>query len=113
MTEDAYLCGELRVLPDKSRMESILRAAGLRVTVGRHSLRLDDLSHFVFQEYGGDLGEPQIEADADTPELLRQEAARVSEALGAAKVAHRFEIYGEGNELLHYLHHDWPRHSIA
>jgi hypothetical protein len=108
MTEYAHLCGELREWPDKDRMVSILSAAGMRVTLGRYSIRLDELSHFVFQGYGGDLGNPQIEADCETAELLKQEATRVSKALGAADIPHRFEIYGEGGEILHYLHHDWP-----
>jgi hypothetical protein len=57
---------------------------------------------------GGDIDDPQIDADADSPEILRYEAARVSNALAAAGLAHRFEIYSDGSELLHYLHFDWP-----
>ncbi len=108
MAKDAYLSGELREWPDKQRMVSILRAAGLRFTVGRYSIRFDDLTDFIFQEYGGDLGKPRIEANGNTPDLLQQEASRVSAALAAARIAHRFEIYSDRGEMLHYLHYDWP-----
>ena len=39
-------------------MGEILRGAGLRVTVGKYSVRIDDCSHFIFQDYGGNLGDP-------------------------------------------------------
>ena len=47
-TNAAYLAAELREWPSKDRMASILRSAGLRVSVGTYSIRLDDFSHFVF-----------------------------------------------------------------
>lgn len=53
-------------------MAEILREAGLRIYVGRYSIRVEDCSHFVFQEYGGDLGDPVIDAAAESAEdLLR------------------------------------------
>lgn len=109
MTSDAYLAGELAVWPDKGRMASLLRSAGLRVSVGRHSIRIADFSHFVFQEYGGDLGEPRIEADADSAEILASEAQRISDVLSGAGLVHRFEIYQDGiDEIKHYFHFGWP-----
>lgn len=89
-------------------MASILRDAGLRVQVGRYSIRVEDCSHFVFQEYGGDLGFPTIDAGADTVEELMREGRLVSEALARAGVRHRFEIYKDMDELCGYLHHQWP-----
>lgn len=110
MTTDAYLAGELAKWPTMSQMASLLQSAGLRVYVGRYSIRIDDFSHFTFQEYGGDLGYPQIEADADDVETLAAEAKRVSDIFTNAGLVHRFEIYQEGiEEMTHYFHHSWPR----
>jgi hypothetical protein len=57
------ITGELQAWPDKQRMADILRDAGLRVTAGPYSVRVQDCSHFVFQHYGG---EPVIDADAES-----------------------------------------------
>lgn len=89
-------------------MAALLREAGLRVTTGRYSVRVDDCSHFVFQHYGGDLGEPSVEADADTPAGLLREAGLVSAALARADLVHRFELYDEQGTMVGYLHHRWP-----
>lgn len=94
--------------PTKERMGEILRGAGLRVTVGKYSVRIDDCSHFVFQEYGGDLGEPVIDAGADSAAELLRDAERVSAALTGAGVVHRFEVYDEHDTLAGYFHHGWP-----
>src|SRR5437667_12681139 len=83
--------GQLRHWPTKERMGEILRGAGLRVTVGKYSVRIDDCSHFVFQDYGGDLGDPIIDADADSAAEMLRDSARISEALTGAGVVHRFE----------------------
>jgi hypothetical protein len=105
----AYLAGELADWPDMARMVALLQSAGLRVGVGQYSIRLHDFSHFVFQQYGGDLGAPKIEADADDAETLAAEAKRVSDILGMAGLVHRFEIYqGDTDEMTHYFHHGWP-----
>ena len=96
------------------RMASLLRSAGLNITVGRYSIRLDDFSHFAFQEYDGDLGAPQIQADADGAETLAADAKRVSDVLAAAGLVHRFEIYPHGTEeMTHYFHHGWPLTNVA
>ena len=89
-------------------MTAILRDAGLDVTVGRHAVRIDDCAHFIFQEYGGDLGDPVVDADADTIEDMIRDVRLVSEALSCAGVKHRFEIYDNNNNLAAYLHHNWP-----
>jgi hypothetical protein len=108
MDTSANLHGEIDGWPDKDRMAAILRDAGLQVCAGRSSIRVLDCSHFVFQEYGGDLGDPSIEADADSTEAMIGDAKRVSHALSRADVRHRFEIYDHGGGLVAYLHHRWP-----
>ncbi len=84
----AYLCGELSCWPDKTAMASILREAGLNIHVGRYSIRVEDCDNFAFQAYGGDLGDPQIEADADTEENMLRDAKQVSDVLGNAYLRH-------------------------
>lgn len=49
-------------------------------------MRVEDCSHFVFQEYGGDTGDPSIDADADTVADMIREAQLVSDALSRAGV---------------------------
>ena len=105
----AYVAGELESWPVKGEMASLLRGAGFRVYVGRYSIRLEDCERFIFQEYGGDLGEPQIDAEAATLEQMQADAQRVSSALAAADIRHRFELYVEGeDEMAGYMHHRWP-----
>jgi len=104
----AHIAGELTWWPTKERMAAILRDAGLRVQVGRYSVHVQDCSHFVFQEYGGDLGGPTVDADAETVEELMREGRLVSDALARAGVRHRFEIYDDRDALCGYLHHGWP-----
>jgi hypothetical protein len=102
------LFGTLNNWPTKDQMASILNNAGLRVRVGQYSVRLDDCSHFVFQEYGGDLGDPSIDADADTVEEMMNDGALVSGALARAGIKHRFEVYDDGDRIAGYFHHAWP-----
>jgi hypothetical protein len=108
MGTSAYLGGEIPAWPSKRRLSAILGEAGLTVAIGRYSVRVEDCSHFIFQEYGGDLGVPVIEADADSAEELLRDAKLVSEALARAGVRHRFEIYDDRPEMAGYLHHEWP-----
>jgi hypothetical protein len=90
-------------------MAAILRDAGLRLYVGPYSIRVEDCARFKFQEYGGDLGQPIIDASAETVEGMMQDGRLVSQALARAGVKHRFEVYDDdGDELAGYLHHGWP-----
>lgn len=109
----AHIAGELASWPTKDRMAAILGAAGLRVQLGQFSVRVQDCSHFVFQEYGGDLGDPTVDADANTVEDMMREGGLVSDALARAGARHRFEVYNDGNELSGYLHHEWPLQENA
>jgi hypothetical protein len=104
----AYLAGQLATWPNKDQLALLLRNAGLKVIAGKYSIRIEDCSHFAFEEYGGDIGEPTIDADADTPEDMMRDARLVSNALTAAGIKHRFEIYNASDELVGYLHHCWP-----
>ena len=70
---------------------------------------MEDCSYFVFQHYGGDISDPTIDADADTAGELYRDAKRISDALTTVGIRHRFEIYNENIELIHYLHHGWPQ----
>ena len=110
MMEDTsvHIAGELSTWPDKERMAAILRHAGLRVVVGRYSIRVEDCAHFVFQEYGGDIGKPTIDADAASLDEMMRNAKLVSDALAGAGIRHRFELHDAANEVVGYLHHDWP-----
>ena len=96
----AHLCGQLAIWPSKGKMVKILRSAGLRVHIGRYSIRVEDCSHFVFQEYGGDLGDPTIDADADSPLEMTREARLVSDALAK----HALVVHNE------YLNRRFHRH---
>lgn len=109
-----YFCvaGELAEWPSKRRLASLLRKAGLKITVGSYSIRVEGCSHFKFQEYGGDLGDPQIDADAPSLEEMHRDAQLVSDALTSAQLRHRFEIYhGNSREMVGYLHFAWPLDS--
>lgn len=107
----SHIAAQLDNWPTKDCMATILRAAGLRVEVGLYSVRLVDCSHFVFQEYGGDLGEPSIDADADTVEDMMRDVRLVSDALARVGLRHRVEIYDDSGRLVEYVHHEWPMQS--
>ncbi len=104
----AICYGDVSQWPTKDGMAAILRKAGFRVYVGRYSVRVEDCDHFIFQEYGGDLGDPCVEADADTVEEMMRDAKLVSDALARAGIVHRFEVYDGQGELAGYLHFQWP-----
>lgn len=106
---DATLVGVIRNWPSKSSMEKILEGAGLGVRSAKFSIRIEDCSHFVFQQYGGDIGEPVIDADAESVERMVKDGERVYTALAKAEVEHRFEVYNSDDELVAVL--DWPRNG--
>ena len=81
--------------------------------MGLYSIRVEDCSYFVFQNYGGDLGDPRVDADADTVEDMIREGRLVSDALARSGIRHRFEIYNVGNQLSGYLHHEGPLRENA
>jgi hypothetical protein len=113
MSSTIRLCGELAPWPSRDALAELLRAAGLQVTVGQHSLRVADCAHFVFQDFGQPTGEPTLDADAPDLAAMLRDAGRVSAALAEAGVRHRFELYDEADQLVGYLHHGWPSKKPA
>jgi hypothetical protein len=106
----AWIAAELGDWPTKDAMAKVLRNAGLRIRVGRYSIRVEDCGYFVFQQYGGDISEPAVEADTVSAEQIIREAKLVSQALARAGVKHRFEVYNDSRHgvMVGYLHHEWP-----
>ena len=113
MATDINLCGEIDEWPRKFEMARIMRDAGLKVNVGQYSVRLDNCEHFVFQHYGGDICDPIVEADGSNLEIMTRDARRVSDALTAKNIRHRFELYDDSGEMVGYIHHDWPQAPVA
>ncbi len=107
MSAAAY--GEIANWPSKDELAAVLREAGLQVYVGRYSVRVEDCSHFSFESYGGDLGPPDLSADADTAAEMMKDTECVSTALSRAKLVHRFEVYDEHDDIVGYFHYGWPR----
>lgn len=104
----AILHGELATWPSKEQLAGILQDAGLSVYIGQYSIRVEDCQHFSFKEYGGDLGDPVIDADANSADAMKRDARLVSNALTCAGIKHRFEIYDSANRPIDYLHFEWP-----
>src|SRR5258706_13763577 len=102
------VAGELSPWPAKDYLAGVLRSAGLNIYVGQYSIRVEDCSHFFFENYGGDICEPTIDADAGSVEEMTRDAKLVSDALSRAAVKHRFELYDVDNKMVDYLHYDWP-----
>lgn len=108
MDNSVNIAGELAEWPGKSELAKILRTGGLDITEGEYSIFVNDCSYFVFQEFGGDLGDPQIEAEADSLEIMLREGGMVSKVLAGAGIKHRFEIFDTEDNMVGYLHYDWP-----
>lgn len=103
-----FISGELDQWPSKSAMADLLRGAGFSLEVGTFSIRLNDCEHFVFQEYGGDIGHPTIDADGSSLEAMLNDGHRVSAALASSGIRHRFTIYNSAGDMVGYIHHQWP-----
>lgn len=109
--ERAVLGSQIDGWPSKEEMCHLLKSANLNLNIGKYSIRIADFDHFVFREYGGDLGGPCITADAEAVEELERQSKMVSEALSKAGIRHRFEVYDGKDELVAYFHHKWPHGS--
>jgi len=103
--KDAFLSAELETWPSQEQLVSALRAAGLQVQEGWHSVRISNCEHFVFQSIES---KPRVDADASSESAMIKDAMLVSAALSAAGIKHRFEVYGPTEELAGYFHHQWP-----
>lgn len=109
--EDAILSAEISGWPSKSDLANMLRADGYSVVEGKYSIRLEDFSHFVFQELGEPAGAGCISADDASVEALIACSSRVSKTLAKAGIRHRFEVYDGDEVLAAYFHHAWPKDS--
>ncbi len=98
--------GELAPWPAKKLLVKALREAGLQIYVGRYSVRIENCQHFIFQEYGGDLGDPQLEAEADTVEKMERDVRLVASALEVAGIGYHFEVCNSGDEPVLSLDHE-------
>lgn len=108
-TPEFFVCAELRTWPSKDQLAALLRASGLHIQVGQYSIRIEG-SSFVFQEFGGDLGRPQMESNAATLTEMTNDAQWLSEALTKVDLSHRIEVflYAEEETRVAYFHHKWP-----
>lgn len=106
--QSASVAGECAPWPSKAGMVALLRNGGLQIVEGRHSVRVKDCEHFVFQHFDGIASGPTLDADAETVAQMLADTALVSRALASANVRHRFEVYGPGDALVGYFHHEWP-----
>jgi hypothetical protein len=77
-------------------MAALFKKAGLNISLGRFSIRINDCHHFVFQQYGD--GIPGVDAGARSLEEMMRDARLVSNALAANGIRHRFSIYGDDDE---------------
>jgi len=107
--EYSVLSGEIENWPSKDEMCEILKAVNFSLNVGTYAIRIKDFEHFVFREFGGDLGSPCITADSESTEELVKQSCIVSKALAKADLRHRFEVYDGEDELAAYHHHKWPK----
>jgi|TARA_B110000902_G_scaffold255140_1_gene320077 hypothetical protein len=107
----AFMVGRLSPWPSKEELADLLNSNGLDISIGKYSIRIKNFSHFVFQQYGGDLGEPDIDADAESAAEMIDSAEIVSRILANANIKHRFEIYDHKDALACYLHHSWPQQN--
>lgn len=105
-----YIYGYCDPWPSRQEMGRILQAYGLEVVVGDWSVKVTiDGRHFDFKVYGGDIGDPEVDADDYDLQRLLADAARVSQALVAADVSHRFEAREKGDgDLVGCVHYRMP-----
>ncbi len=75
---DVRLAGQIDGWPSKSEMATLLSTAGLNIRVGTYSIRITDCQHFAIQEYGGVLGDPVFDADADSLLRMLADTSKVS-----------------------------------
>jgi hypothetical protein len=108
-----FIAAEFRQWPTKERMAQILREAGLRITTGRYSVSVEGDARILFEEYGGDLGDPTVDAHADSAAQLLNAIGKISDALSRAKVVHAFTVYDEHDSVIGYFHYEWPRKAAG
>lgn len=95
----ALLAATIENWPSKTELAAMLQAAGIGCTVGAHAIRLQEHPAFVFRDLDGP-APPTISGDHDSAAALASLAQRVSAALSANAIRHRFEVYdGDGKQV--------------
>ncbi len=107
--EYALLSASISKWPSKTELANMFKLDGFAITEGTYSIRLNDFDHFVFRELSHDSSTGCITADHKSSEELVAFSGRVSKTLAKSGVRHRFEVYSEKEELVSYMHHDWPK----
>ncbi|MGO4261589.1 hypothetical protein [Lysobacter sp. TAB13] len=105
-----YLYAYCDPWPSKQDMLRILQADGLEVEERPYAVQAwIDGRRFRFQLYGGDIDDPELDADDHDLQRLLTHAGLVSAALTAAGVRHRFEAWEKGDGgLVGCVHHRMP-----
>jgi hypothetical protein len=99
----AFIAAECRPWPSKEHMRRILGDAGLKVDMRRYSIRVEDGAHISFEHYGGDFGDPTVEAHGGSEAEVLRGLQRICDALTSASVVHSFTVYDENeNPRAHY-----------
>jgi hypothetical protein len=95
--DDALLNGQITSAISLQALADLFTAAGLAAVVGRYSVRLSDLSTFVFRQEGSADGSLEVSADNVDVDILLKHADFVSGHLTNGSVRHLFEVLdGEG-----------------
>ena len=103
-------CCGIDLWPSKRQMIKILEENNYNIDVGKYAIRIESNSEMAFQAYGGDLGDPQFEAENESRELLEEDIKTLSAVLKKYDIKHCFEIYeqNESENLVTYIHHQYP-----
>ncbi len=96
----AIMYGDLSSWPTKEEMAAMFKKAGLNINVGNYAIRINDCSHFVFREFGGDMEKPCITADAESVEEMLKDTSLVSDVLAQNNIEHSFEVCDENDDLV-------------
>jgi hypothetical protein len=97
LQDDALLNGHISTAISLQTLADLFTAAGLTAIVGRYSVRLSNLSTFVFRQEGSADGCLEVSADNADVDILLVHAGLVSGHLANGSVRHLFEVLdGEG-----------------
>jgi hypothetical protein len=95
--DDALLNGYIADAMSLQTLADLFTAAGLTAIVGRYSVRLSELSTFVFRQEDSADGSLEVSADNSDVAILLAHAGLVSDHLAKGSVRHLFEVLdGDG-----------------
>jgi hypothetical protein len=89
--------------------QDVIQARESSHYTGGKYIRIHDGDDFTFERISG--SEYLIRGFENSIEVLLALSSRVSSRLAILKIRHRFELYADSNEMMHYLHHDWPQNT--